>query len=108
MGAQCSSASGRVFRRRRSPEMHFNRPGCEKRLRERAEPLVARLDDLWITPDRLYRGADRDGFTLAIIDDAAREPDRDIVAIGMPLVLTYTSLIYWTFRGKVTLGPDSY
>jgi len=31
-----------------------------------------------------------------------------IVAIGMPLVLTYTSLIYWTFRGKVTLGPDSY
>ena len=31
-----------------------------------------------------------------------------IVAIGMPLVLSYTSLIYWTFRGKVTLGPDSY
>jgi cytochrome d ubiquinol oxidase subunit II len=31
-----------------------------------------------------------------------------IVAIGMPLVLSYTSLIYWTFRGKVRLGPDSY
>ena len=31
-----------------------------------------------------------------------------IVAIGMPLVLSYTTLIYWTFRGKVTLGPDSY
>jgi cytochrome bd ubiquinol oxidase subunit II len=31
-----------------------------------------------------------------------------IVAIGMPLVLSYTSLIYWTFRGKVALGPDSY
>jgi cytochrome d ubiquinol oxidase subunit II len=31
-----------------------------------------------------------------------------IVAIGMPLVLTYTALIYWTFRGKVTLGENSY
>lgn len=31
-----------------------------------------------------------------------------IVAIGMPLVLTYTAIIYWTFRGKVTLGENSY
>lgn len=31
-----------------------------------------------------------------------------IVAIGMPLVLSYTILIYWTFRGKVELGEDSY
>lgn len=31
-----------------------------------------------------------------------------IVAIGMPLVLSYTILIYWTFRGKVKLGEDSY
>lgn len=31
-----------------------------------------------------------------------------IVAIGMPLVLSYTALIYWTFRGKVQLGEHSY
>ena len=31
-----------------------------------------------------------------------------IVAIGMPLVLSYTALIYWTFRGKVELGENSY
>jgi cytochrome d ubiquinol oxidase subunit II len=31
-----------------------------------------------------------------------------IVAIGMPFVLAYTSVIYWTFRGKVQLGEDSY
>lgn len=31
-----------------------------------------------------------------------------IVAIGIPLVLSYTILIYWTFRGKVELGEDSY
>lgn len=31
-----------------------------------------------------------------------------IVAIGMPCVTTYTVIIYWTFRGKVKLGPNSY
>ena len=31
-----------------------------------------------------------------------------IVAIGMPLVLSYTVLIYWTFRGKVQLDEHSY
>jgi cytochrome d ubiquinol oxidase subunit II len=31
-----------------------------------------------------------------------------IVAIGMPMVLSYTILIYWTFRGKVELGEGSY
>jgi cytochrome d ubiquinol oxidase subunit II len=31
-----------------------------------------------------------------------------MVAIGMPLVLTYTALIYWTFRGKVELDAHSY
>jgi cytochrome d ubiquinol oxidase subunit II len=31
-----------------------------------------------------------------------------IVAIGMPMVLSYTVLIYWTFRGKVELGEGSY
>lgn len=31
-----------------------------------------------------------------------------IAALGMPFVLTYTGVIYWTFRGKVRLGEDSY
>jgi cytochrome d ubiquinol oxidase subunit II len=31
-----------------------------------------------------------------------------IVAIGMPFVLAYTSLVYWTFRGKVRIGEESY
>lgn len=31
-----------------------------------------------------------------------------IVAIGMPMVISYTILIYWTFRGKVTLDEQSY
>lgn len=31
-----------------------------------------------------------------------------IVAIGFPLVLVYTSYIYWVFRGKVRLDSSSY
>lgn len=31
-----------------------------------------------------------------------------IAAIGVPMVLAYTSVVYWTFRGKVQLGEFSY
>jgi len=31
-----------------------------------------------------------------------------IAALGMPFVLAYTAVIYWTFRGKVDLGEHSY
>ncbi len=31
-----------------------------------------------------------------------------IAALGMPLVLSYTAVIYWVFRGKVKLGRLSY
>jgi cytochrome d ubiquinol oxidase subunit II len=33
---------------------------------------------------------------------------RNIAIIGMPFVLAYTAVIYWTFRGKVELGKFSY
>jgi cytochrome d ubiquinol oxidase subunit II len=33
---------------------------------------------------------------------------RTIAIIGMPFVLAYTAVIYWTFRGKVQLGKFSY
>ncbi len=31
-----------------------------------------------------------------------------VAAIGMPFVLTYTSIVYWIFCGKVKLDPHSY
>jgi cytochrome d ubiquinol oxidase subunit II len=31
-----------------------------------------------------------------------------IAIIGMPLVLTYTAIVYWTFRRRVEIGPTSY
>ncbi|HXV75793.1 MAG TPA: cytochrome d ubiquinol oxidase subunit II, partial [Candidatus Polarisedimenticolaceae bacterium] len=30
------------------------------------------------------------------------------VAIGLPFILAYTAVIYWTFRGKVRIGEHSY
>jgi len=29
-----------------------------------------------------------------------------VAAIGMPFVVAYTSVIYWVFRGRVTIGGD--
>ena len=31
-----------------------------------------------------------------------------VAVIGMPLVLLYTAGVYYFFRGKTALGPDSY
>ena len=31
-----------------------------------------------------------------------------LVMFGMPCVLAYTFVIYWTFRGKVKIGEHSY
>jgi cytochrome d ubiquinol oxidase subunit II len=31
-----------------------------------------------------------------------------IALIGMPLVIAYTTLVYWTFRRRVEIGPTSY
>ena len=31
-----------------------------------------------------------------------------IAGLGMPCVIAYTSIVYWTFRGKVTLDAQSY
>ena len=31
-----------------------------------------------------------------------------IAIVGMPIVLMYTAIVYWTFRGKVTLDEHSY
>jgi cytochrome d ubiquinol oxidase subunit II len=31
-----------------------------------------------------------------------------VAALGLPLVATYTGIVYWVFRGKVRLGSNSY
>ena len=51
-------------------------------------------------------------YTLSIYDAASSEATLRtaalFAAIAMPLVLTYTAVVYWTFRGKVKLDAFSY
>lgn len=51
-------------------------------------------------------------YSLTIYNAASSERTMRTAAlialIGMPMVLTYTGIIYWTFRGKVKLGEFSY
>ena len=51
-------------------------------------------------------------FNLTIYNAASSPKTLAICAlmagIGMPLVLTYTFIVYWVFRGKVKLGEFSY
>jgi cytochrome d ubiquinol oxidase subunit II len=53
-----------------------------------------------------------DGHSLTIYNAASSQKTLGIMAIiaalGMPFVLAYTGVIYWTFRGKVQLGEHSY
>ncbi|MBN1441976.1 MAG: cytochrome d ubiquinol oxidase subunit II, partial [Planctomycetes bacterium] len=52
------------------------------------------------------------GPSLTIYNAASSEKTLSIMlliaAIGMPCVLAYTTIIYWTFRGKVQIGEHSY
>jgi cytochrome d ubiquinol oxidase subunit II len=53
-----------------------------------------------------------EAFNLTIYNAASSHKTLAIMAIiaalGMPFVLAYTSVIYWTYRGKVRLGEHSY
>jgi cytochrome d ubiquinol oxidase subunit II len=50
--------------------------------------------------------------TLTIFNAASSQKTLGIIlliaGIGMPLVVAYTVIVYWTFRGKVQLGANSY
>jgi cytochrome d ubiquinol oxidase subunit II len=51
-------------------------------------------------------------FNLTVFNAASSESTlkfmRIIAFMGMPFMLCYTSVIYWVFRGKVTVGKLSY
>ena len=53
-----------------------------------------------------------DAWNLTIYNAASSPKTLGIMAIiaamGMPFVLAYTAVIYWTYRGKVRLGAHSY
>lgn len=62
-------------------------------------------------PNLIYSSLDPE-WSLTIYNAASSQKTlsimRTIAFIGMPFVLSYTVVIYWTFRGKVDLGKFSY
>jgi len=62
-------------------------------------------------PNLIYSSLDPE-WSLTIHNAASSQKTlgimRTIAVIGMPFVLAYTIVIYWTFRGKVELGKFSY
>jgi cytochrome d ubiquinol oxidase subunit II len=62
-------------------------------------------------PNLIYSSLDP-GWSLTIYNAASSHKTlaimRTIAFIGMPFVLVYTTVVYWTFRGKVDLGKFSY
>jgi len=62
-------------------------------------------------PDLIHSSLNPD-WSLTIYNAASSEKTlaimATIAAFGMPFVLTYTSVVYWVFRGKVRLGKLSY
>ena len=67
------------------------------------------LFDCTLTPPISTPGAPR---SLTVSYAASSEKTLGIMlviaTIGVPVVLTYTTVIYWIFRGKVRLGSHSY
>jgi cytochrome d ubiquinol oxidase subunit II len=62
-------------------------------------------------PNLIYSSLNPD-WSLTIYNAASSQKTlgimRTIALVGMPFVLAYTAVIYWTFRGKVELGKFSY
>ena len=63
-------------------------------------------------PNMVVSTVETHAHTLTIYTAASSEKTLTIMliiaAIGMPIVLAYTAVVYWTFRGKVELGKFSY
>jgi cytochrome d ubiquinol oxidase subunit II len=73
--------------------------------------LLMAIFGLGMYPDLIHAAPDG-AFSLTVHNAASSEKTLGIMlviaAIGMPLVLGYTAIIYWVFRGKVRLDSTSY
>jgi cytochrome bd ubiquinol oxidase subunit II len=96
-----------------------NIPRCVKRARFMAAFLssagaIVALNALFgfaLFPDMVVSSLNPD-WSLTIYNAASSQKTlwimRLIAILGIPFVLSYTSAIYWVFRGKVEIGTHSY
>lgn len=70
------------------------------------------LFGLEMYPNLVYSSTNPEVNSLSIANAASSQKTLGIMftiaIIGVPLVISYTSMIYWVFRGKVKLDPSSY
>jgi cytochrome d ubiquinol oxidase subunit II len=60
----------------------------------------------------LVTASNNAAFSLTVWNSASSQKTLKIMlgiaALGIPLVLTYTSIVYWTFRKRAEIGKNSY
>jgi cytochrome d ubiquinol oxidase subunit II len=91
--------------------LHWNRPGQAFLSSCVVIASLVVLFGLALYPNLVT--ASNDAANSVTIFSAASSPKTlgimlVIALVGMPFVLTYTGIIYWTFRGKVRLDEHSY
>jgi len=91
--------------------IHGNRPLYAFVSSSAAIAALVFLFGMALFPNLIYSTLNPD-WSLTIYNAASSQKTlgimRTIAVIGMPFVLAYTIVIYWTFRGKVQLGKFSY
>ncbi len=92
--------------------IHANRPGFAFISSSCSIAAFVFLFCIALFPNLAASSVDPATNSLTIYNAASSQKTLGIMAlialIGMPCVLTYTTIVYWTFRGKVQLGEHSY
>lgn len=91
--------------------MHLRRPGYAFFSSAMVILALASLFSVAVYPN-LVRSTVDPAYSITAINGRSSEATLRtmllIAAIGMPCVISYTSIVYWIFRGKVTLDRSSY
>ena len=70
------------------------------------------MDDTYVVQEDIILSTISEANNITIYNAAASEKSLGIMltiaAIGTPLVLAYTTFVFWTFRGKVEIDESSY
>lgn len=91
--------------------MHLQKPGYAFFSSSMVIAALASLFSVAIFPNLMLSTIDTE-YTITIFNARSSHGTLGlmltIAIIGIPCVLSYTTMIYWIFRGKVKLDPNSY
>jgi cytochrome d ubiquinol oxidase subunit II len=91
--------------------IYLNRPGYAFLSSSATIAALTFLFGVALFPDLIHSSLNPE-WSLSVYNAASSKKTLGIMLIiailGMPFVLAYTAVIYWTFRGKVEIGKFSY